>query len=55
MSGILGHVDDVAAVLIALTEHAMAIDDREWLRRHVWWRALANALSNDKPGLPLDG
>ena len=52
---ILSHVDDVAAVLMALTEHAIAIDDRVWLRRHVWFRALAYALSNDKPGTPLDG
>jgi hypothetical protein len=36
-------------VLIALTEHAMAIDDRAWLRRHVWWRALAYRLRNDLP------
>ena len=26
--------DDVAAVLMALTEHAIKIDDRAWLRRH---------------------
>jgi hypothetical protein len=38
---IVEHVDDVATVLIALTQHAMDIDDRPWLRRHVWWRALA--------------
>jgi hypothetical protein len=52
---ILAHVDDVAAVLMALTEHAINIDDKAWLRRYVWWRALAYALSNDKPGPPLDG
>jgi hypothetical protein len=42
-------------VLIALTQHAMDIDDRPWLRRHVWWRALAYCLRNDMPGTPLDG
>jgi hypothetical protein len=52
---IVEHVDDVATVLIALTEHAVKTDDRAWLRRHVWWHALAYALSNDKPGPPLDG
>jgi hypothetical protein len=52
---IVAHVDDVCAVLTTLTEHAVAIDDRLWLRRYVWWRALAYALSNGKPGTPLDG
>jgi hypothetical protein len=52
---ILGHVDDVAAVLMALTEHAIKIDDRAWLRRHVWWRLLAYQLSNELPTAPLDG
>jgi hypothetical protein len=51
----LAHVDDVCAVLIALTKRAMEADDRAWLRRHVWWRALAYALRNDKPTPPLDG
>ena len=40
---------------MAPTEHAVAIDDRPWLRRHVWWRALAYALGNDKATPPPDG
>jgi len=38
-----------------LTEHAVAIDDRAWLRRHIWWRLLAYCLRNDRPSKPLDG
>jgi hypothetical protein len=52
---ILAHVDDVAAVLLALTKRAMEADDRAWLRRHVWWRALAYCLRNDLPAPQLDG
>ena len=33
----------------------MAIDDRAWLRRHVWWRALSYCLRNNLPSTPLDG
>jgi hypothetical protein len=51
---ILAHVDDICLVLSALTEHAVAIDDRKWLRRHVWWRALAYCLRNDLPAVELD-
>jgi hypothetical protein len=36
---ILEHVDDICLVLVELTKHAIAIYDRPWLRRHVWWRA----------------
>lgn len=52
---ILAHVDDICLVLSALTDHAIAIDDRPWLRRHVWWRALAYCLRNNLSGAPLDG
>jgi hypothetical protein len=38
-----------------VTDHAMAIDDRAWLRRYVWWRALAYRLRNDLPTASLDG
>jgi len=41
--------------LIALTELAMAIDDRPWLRRHIWWRLLSYQLRNELPTAPLDG
>jgi hypothetical protein len=41
----LDRVDDITALLLnALTDYA--IDD---YGRHVWWRALTYALSNDKP------
>jgi hypothetical protein len=49
------HVDDICLVLSALTDHAIAIDDRPWLRRHVWWRLLAYQLTNELPTAPLDG
>jgi hypothetical protein len=52
---ILLHVDDVAFVLMALCEHALAIDDKAWLRKHIWWRLLAHQLSNELPTEPLDG
>ena len=52
---IVEHVDDIGAVLIALTEHATKIDDRVWLRRHIWWRLLAHQLRNELPTAPLDG
>jgi hypothetical protein len=40
---------------MALTEHALAIDDRSWLRKHIWWRLLAHQLSNELSTAPLDG
>jgi hypothetical protein len=52
---ILDHVDNITLVLVELMKHAIAIDERPWLRRHIWWHALAYALSNNKSGPPLDG
>jgi hypothetical protein len=46
---ILAHVDDICLVLIELTKHAIDIDDRRWLRRHVWWRLLAHQLAMNCP------
>jgi hypothetical protein len=44
---ILDHVDDICLMLVELTKHAVDIDDRAWLRRHVWWRLLAHQLRNE--------
>jgi hypothetical protein len=52
---IIEHVNDICLVLVKLTEHAVAIDDRPWLRRHLWWRLLAHQLSNELPTAQLDG
>jgi hypothetical protein len=46
---ILAHVDDICLVLSELTDHAVDIDDRPWLRRHLWWRLLAYQLTNEGP------
>jgi hypothetical protein len=51
---IVAQVGDITAALIALTEHAVDIDDGPWLRRHVW-RLLAHQLNNELPTAPLDG
>jgi hypothetical protein len=51
---ILAHVDDMCLVLSALTDHAIAIDDRPWLQRHIWWRLLSYQLRNELPAASLD-
>jgi hypothetical protein len=58
---ILAHVDDITLVLVELTKHAIDIDDRPWLQRHIWWQLLSYQLRNaadraarrlDQPWLP---
>jgi hypothetical protein len=40
---------------MAPTEHALAIDDRPWLRKDIWWRLLAHQLGNELSTAPIDG
>jgi hypothetical protein len=52
---IVEHVDDITLILHLLTIDAEKKGDRNWLRRHVWFRALAYRLDNGLAGSPLDG